>query len=87
MQTQNSSTFWNKLKAWAQALEYSSFDYQQDQLIGLRSEVAELSGRVDIVERMTAQHISGQVEKRRSAMPAKVPHVGPALRCARRKSL
>ncbi len=56
MQTQiDSSTFWNKLKAWAQALEYSSFDYQQDQLIGLRSELAELSRRVDSVERMTAQ--------------------------------
>ena len=56
MQTQiDSSTFWNKLKAWAQASVYSSFDYQQDQLIGLRSELAELSGRVDIVERMMAQ--------------------------------
>ena len=56
MQTQiDSSTFWNKLKTWAQASEYSSFDYQQDQLIGLRSELSELSRRVDIVERMSAQ--------------------------------
>ena len=52
------------LKAWAQALEYLAFDYQLDQLIGLRSELAELSGRVDIVERMTAQQtvIQGKQE-------------------------
>ena len=51
MQTQTSkSPFWNKLMVWAQALEYSSFDYQQDQLAGLRLELTELSRRVDIIE-------------------------------------
>ncbi len=59
MQTQTSKlTIWNKLMVWAQALEYSSLDYQQDQLIGLRSELSELSGRVDIIERVTAQQTS-----------------------------
>ena len=44
MQTQTSkSPFWNKLMVWAQALEYSSFDYQQDQLAGLRLELTDLS--------------------------------------------
>ena len=56
MQTQiKSSTLWNKLKVWVQALEYSSFDYQQDQLTCLRSELSELSRRVEIIERVTAQ--------------------------------
>ncbi len=58
MQTQTSkSPFWNKLMVWAQALEYSSFDYQQDQLTGLRSELSELSRRVDIIEGSVAANI------------------------------
>ena len=51
MQIQASkSTIWKKLMVWAEALESTSFDYQQDQLIRLSSELSEVSGRVKIIE-------------------------------------
>ena len=51
MQTQTAkSTFWNKLKIWAEVLEMTSFDYQQDQLIRLSSQLSEVSRRVKVIE-------------------------------------
>lgn len=46
----NKSTFWNKLLVWAEALESTSFGYQQDQLIRLHSELSEVRRRVKIIE-------------------------------------
>ena len=51
MQTQaTKSTIWNKLLVWAEALESTSFGYQQDQLIRLSSELSEVSRRVKVIE-------------------------------------
>ncbi len=51
MQIQASkSSFWKKLMVWAEALESTSFDHQQDQLVRLRSELSEVSRRVKVIE-------------------------------------
>ena len=44
------STIWKKLMVWAEALESTSFGYQQDQLVRLGSELSEVSRRVKVIE-------------------------------------
>jgi hypothetical protein len=51
MQTRTGrSTFWNKLMVWAEALDSTQADYHQDQLIRIRSELGEVTRRVQAIE-------------------------------------